>query len=177
MPIDRNGDQIAALTRPFHIQLLRLAHADANATLGLDAEFSLESVEVQRTLKMLATKVRSVADTTREDIRRLTGQGAEEGWGPSRLADEIAKLGEIASITRAELIAVTEAATGYSQGSLIRYKESGQVRGTEWLVTDPCPICEPLAGKVASLGEVFADGIDAPPAHPRCRCALAPVLT
>jgi hypothetical protein len=178
MTIDRNGDQIAALTRPFHIQLLRLAHRDANAVLGIDAVFDVESREVQQTLKMLATKVRSVAETTRDDIRRLTGQGAEEGWSPARLADEISKLGEIASASRAELIASTESAHGYEAGSHLRWKESGMVKGSEWLLgPNPCPDCEPLGGKVVPLGEAFAGNVVHPPLHPRCTCATAAVLT
>lgn len=177
MSIDRDGAQIAALMRKYHIRLLELATEDANTTLGIDAAFDLESEEVQDVLGMLAKKVRNVAETTKEDIRRLTGQAAEHGWSPADLAREIAKLGEIASTSRAELISRTEAAAAYSRGSLLRYAESGQVSGTQWLVTDPCPICAPLADAIAALGETFADGIDCPPAHPACRCALAPVLS
>jgi hypothetical protein len=76
------------------------------------------------------------------------------------------------------LIARTEAAAAYSRGSLLRYAQSGQVSGTEWLLgPEPCEICQPLGGTVAALGKSFAEGIDSPPAHPRCTCSLAPVLT
>jgi hypothetical protein len=172
VPIDRNGDQIVALTRPFHIQLLRLAHQDANAVLGIDAAFDLESREVQQTLKMLATKVRSVADTTRDDIRRLTGQGAEEGWGPARLADEIAKLGEIASASRAMVISRTEAANGYNHGAILRYEESGQVSGVEVLDGTNDEICAAANGQVWTLEEARANPIG----HPNCVRAFAPRL-
>jgi hypothetical protein len=172
MTIDRNGDQIAALTRPFHIQLLRLAHRDANAVLGIDAVFDLQSVEVQQTLKMLAKKVRSVADTTRDDIRRLTGQGAEEGWSPARLADEIAKLGEIASASRALTISRTESANGYNYGTILRYEESGQVDGVEVLDGTNDEICAAANGQTWTLDEARANPIG----HPNCVRAFAPRL-
>lgn len=178
MSIDHDGSQIAALMRKYHIRLLALAAEDATTTLGVDAAFDLENESVQDVLDLLGKKVRNVAETTRDDIRRLTGQAAEAGWSPAELAAEIAKLGEIASVTRAELIAVTESAAAYSRGSLLAYADSGQVRGTEWLLgPEPCEICQPLGGTVAALGEAFADDIESPPAHPRCTCALAPVLT
>lgn len=37
-----------------------------------------------------------------------------------------------------------------------------------------CPVCGPLAGRLVGLDEPFADGIDGPPAHPRCRCWVVP---
>jgi SPP1 gp7 family putative phage head morphogenesis protein len=35
-----------------------------------------------------------------------------------------------------------------------------------------CPVCQPLNGVQVRLGEPFTGGIDAPPAHPRCRCSV-----
>src|SRR5580765_6050004 len=131
MSIDHDGSQIAALMRPYHIRLLTLAAQDADNVLGIDATFDLQSVEVQDVLDMLAKQGRSVAETTKEDIRRLTGQAAAEGWSPADLAREIQALGEIASASRSELIARTESASAYSRGSLLRYEQSGQVSGTE----------------------------------------------
>jgi hypothetical protein len=175
--IDHDGSQIAALMRKYHIELLTLAADDADTTLGIDAAFDLEATEVQDVLDTLGKLIRNVADTTRADVQRLTGQAAEHGWSPADLAREIRALGEIASQTRAELIARTEAAAAYSRGSLLRYAQSGQVSGTEWLLgPEPCEICQPLGGTVAALGKSFAEGIDSPPAHPRCTCAISPVL-
>jgi hypothetical protein len=82
VPIDHDGSQIAALMRKHYIQLLELATDDANTTLGLDAAFDLEMPEVQDVLDTLAKQIRNVADTTRADVQRLTGQAAEHGWSP-----------------------------------------------------------------------------------------------
>ncbi len=55
------------------------------------------------------------------------------------------------------------------------------VVGKRWRVQrgqQVCPICEPLDGMVVTLDERFERAglsVDAPPAHPRCRCSLQPV--
>jgi SPP1 gp7 family putative phage head morphogenesis protein len=177
MPIDHDGSQIADLMRKYHIALLTLAAGDADTTLGIDAAFDLEMESAQQALDDRAKLIRSVAETTKEDVRRLTGQAAKEGWSIAELAQRIRDQGEIASQTRAELISRTETAAMYSKGSLIAYAASGQVSGTQWLATDPCPICAEFADKIIPLGEMFGEGIEHPPAHPACRCALAPVLS
>jgi SPP1 gp7 family putative phage head morphogenesis protein len=85
---------------------------------------------------------------------------------------------------RAETIARTETMTASNQGQLELWQQAvdeGQLTGTEekeWIVTDDtklCPICEPFAGqRVPMTGSFSADGleIDAPPAHPNCRCTI-----
>lgn len=171
-----DGDEIAELMQTYHISLLDTATGDAGTVLGVDLSFELSNPAVQRVLGKLAKKVRGVADTTRDEIRALVGRQADEGWSVDDLAQHIAGLAETSAPTRAMLIARTETATAYSQGSLLAYQESNVVAGTEWLVSDPCPICAALEGKTADLGEEFDDGIDAPPAHPACKCAVAPVL-
>ncbi len=49
--------------------------------------------------------------------------------------------------------------------------------GKRWVVQadDVCPLCSPLNGKVVPLDAPFADGVQHPPLHPRCRCSLEPV--
>lgn len=170
------GDDLAKLMRHRYLRALRLAYGDAATTLELDLAFDLDNPFVQEALDDLATEVRRVAETTREDIRVLIGKQADEGWSIDDLATEVEKLGEIQSPVRARLIAATETASAYSRGSILAYEESGVVDRLEWLTADPCPICEPLDGKLAELGEEFAPGIPYPPAHPGCRCAIAPVL-
>jgi hypothetical protein len=118
-----------------------------------------------------------VADTTRDDIAALVGISAQEGWSINDLAAEVLKLNEIQTPNRARLIARTETARAYSEGSLLGYADGG-IEETEWLVSDPCPICEPLSGRTAPIGAEFAPGIRVPgDPHPGCKCALAPVVT
>lgn len=184
MPIDPEqleldfGDEIARLMRRFYPLLISRAFGDASGVLGLDLAYDLDNPFVQEVLDRLAKRVRGVADTTRDDIRRLVGQGAEEGWSADDLAAAIRAAGDVASVSRSQAIARTEYASAYSQGSLLAYEESGVVTQVEWLAgPDECEdVCAPLNGKRVPLGEAFGDGIDFPPAHPNCRCALVPIV-
>lgn len=170
-----DGAAVAKLMQPFYRQLLKEAFADA-ADL-VDVTFSLDNPFVQTVLGSLAKQVKGVAETTKDEIRALVGRQADEGWSVERLQKEIRDKGEIASRSRALLVARTETAAAYSQGSIAAYQASGAVKQTEWLLgPDPCEICQALDGLKADLGEEFADGISAPPAHPNCTCALSPIV-
>lgn len=87
---------------------------------------------------------------------------------------------------RAETIARTETIAASNQGAMM-YWETLVQDGTiprerafkVWVVTPDdrlCPICEPLAGKEVPLADSFVSKVgmvNAPPAHPNCRCALS----
>lgn len=86
---------------------------------------------------------------------------------------------------RSEMIAVTETTNAFAQGNLATWRESGVVDGKRWqtAVDDRvCPICQPLQGMEVGLDEngftteAGGIGLEAPPAHVRCRCWLQPVV-
>lgn len=170
-----DGSAVATLMRAFHVALIKDAFGDAAGLV--DVTFALDNPFVQTVLKDLAKKVRGIAETTREDIQMLVGQQAGNGWSNEELAQAIRDQGITRSESRAMLIARTETAAAYSQGSIAAYRASGVVSQVEWLLgPDPCEICQGLDGARADLGEEFADGISAPPAHPNCTCALSPIV-
>ncbi len=74
---------------------------------------------------------------------------------------------------RADLVARTELATAYIEGQMAQYRKNGYSHG-RWSATGErtCPYCASREGVVYPLDEL--DG--AIPAHPRCRCTVAPVL-
>lgn len=170
------GEELASLLTVRYLQALAIAYGDAGEELEILLAFDVDNPRVQEILDELAHKVRRVAETTRDEIRALVGRQAAEGWSIDRLAEEIEGLAEIHAPRRARTIARTETASAYSRGSLAAYEESGVVTGVQWLTYDPCPICAPLDRQVAPLGEPFPGGIGFPPAHPSCRCAIAPVV-
>lgn len=178
MPLD-DGTELTGLFNRFFPFLLERAWGTALASVGVELAWDLDLPEVQEILEDMTLKhVQSIIKTTLDDVRRLAGQAADEGWSAATQAERLRELGVTASKTRAEAIAVTASAEAMSRGSLLAYARSGVVRGTEWLLAhNPCPeICEPLAGKVVPLGEEYAPGIRFPPAHVFCRCSLAPIL-
>lgn len=173
-----DGAAISALMRRFYPLLLAVSYRDASDVLQVDEiAFSLTNPLVQTILGELALEVRAVAETTRQQIRDIVGRGAEEGWGVDQLMSEIIGLAEIQTPQRAELIAITESAAAYSKGSIAAYRQSGVVLGMRWLAEgDACPICDPLDEILVELDEAWPGGVAHPPAHPRCRCAIAPYV-
>lgn len=87
-------------------------------------------------------------------------------------------------INRAETISRTETIAAASQGQLQAWEQAaadGLIRkdsGKTWLVTPDdlaCPICQGLDGVTIPRDEMFQTDfgpVDAPPAHPNCRCAM-----
>lgn len=99
-----------------------------------------------------------------ETIGQLTGRiRAASGFGEER----------------ARMIAVTEVTRAYATGNLAAWRASGVIERRRWNTNVDelvCSICGPLAGTVVALDEPFAEGIELPPAHPRCRCWSTPVV-
>ena len=137
-------------------------------------------------------EARSSAEYIAEHVRRL------------RASDELLTSREIArrltdnipglTLNRAISISRTASIWTYNEGAEQRYAEAG-VHMVEWLTTDDdllCESCEAMQGVRTSTGQpFFAAGerletdtrsldfdmdIRHPPLHPRCRCALIPVL-
>ena len=84
---------------------------------------------------------------------------------------------------RAQTIARTETMAAMNAGSLESYKQAQaeglleEDAGKEWMVTPDdalCEICAPMTEEAVPLNETFSNGLESPPAHPRCRCALGP---
>lgn len=133
-----------------------------------------------------AELVSQVDETTRDAIRDAVADGLAEGLTADEIADRIegiADSGGLAAFSeeRAALIANTEIANANSAGALAGYKEardSGVNVLKEWLTDDdPCDVCQENADAGAiELDDVFPSGDDAPSAHPRCLCAVSPVV-
>lgn len=81
---------------------------------------------------------------------------------------------------RSAMIARTESIRAYSQGRLTYAKEAG-ITHKEWQngVPGACEICTSNHGKVVRLDAMFpgiGGLVDAPPAHPNCRCRVQLVM-
>lgn len=118
----------------------------------------------------------------RDEIVQIVGEGASRGWGPKRLERDIRRALQGAKdpngITkrlgleqRAELIARTELATAYANGTL----RTAQARGIAYvrlLASNDertCPTCASRNGRVYPVDRITV------PLHPRCRCVLVEV--
>lgn len=120
--------------------------------------------------------VNGITETTR---RRLQQEIAQFVQNKESLPELIGRLEDVFGPVRAEIIGVTETTRAYAEGNRRAWKESGVIQKREWQTANDelvCPICGPLSGKVVGLDEPFPGGIDGPPAHPRCRCWVLPVV-
>lgn len=171
------GAGLGLLLRRLYVRAIPAAFGDVSAELGMDVAFDFANPRVQDVLDQLAEQVTNITDSTRADIQRLVGRAAEEGWTDEQLAMALEQLADVASRSRARLIARTEAATAYGAAQILAYRESGVVRQKEWLTgPNPCPVCEGLSGARANLDAPFIGNVQHPPAHPGCVCDVVAVL-
>lgn len=121
-------------------------------------------------------------EETQRRIARVIADGIENKRGIPGLIKDIEAECRLMGYnpmgdSRAEMIARTETADALEQSFLDRAGAMGWT-GKEWIVHDPCPVCQANA----DLGVIPMDSdeylntegehIQRPPAHPSCRCSL-----
>lgn len=120
-----------------------------------------------------------IDEGTRELLRGFVGEALDGGWSNSELASQIVEAFAF-SEARAETIARTELAFADVAGNMVAYRASNVVAGKRWLLSNDDGCCDDCEGNAAQgvidLEEDFESGDDAPPAHPNCRCDVAPVI-
>jgi len=78
-------------------------------------------------------------------------------------------------------ISRTEIIRASNQGTIEGWRQAddlGLISDTarkQWIAFDPCDICQDLDGTEVPWQDDFDGGIDAPPAHPNCKCACVMV--
>lgn len=163
-----SGAAVARLMAPFYRQLIESAFGDA-ADLGV--AFDLDNPFVQTVLGNLAKNIKGVAETTKDEIQRLVGMAADEGWSVEQLAKAIREKGEIASRGRALTISRTETGNAYNLGSVAAYRTAG-ITHVDVLDGDDDEPCASANGSRWTLEEAEAN----PLGHPNCTRAFSPVV-
>lgn len=161
-----------------------LQKRELRAARGYSFSFDKTNPRATSWAKQHAGKlVKQVAQTTRERIRELVESAFESQFDVDDLAREIR--GIIRDRDRALTIARTETMTAANQGQLQLWDQAKQKglltgkEGKEWITTPDdrlCPVCSPMNGEVVAMHKYFDVGgskVDAPPAHPNCRCVVA----
>ena len=149
-------------------------------TLTTDRPIYFEGPPVQAAIKYAqrraAKLVTAMDDETKQRLARIIADGIENKRGVPGLARDIRTQFDDMSRYRSKLIARTETADSLSQGAVDRMESMG-VTGKSWVTFHPCPICEENeAAGVIPMDSEFPSGHMRPPAHPACRCALAPAM-
>jgi len=137
--------------------------------------------------KNAAEKITMINETTREQIKRIITKGVEEGWSYNKMAEEIINRFEEFAVgqpqhhieSRAHLVAVTETAEAYEEGSRIAAQQiqaQGLLMQKSWLtvgdkrVSDGC--YENQRKGWIDLEDSFPSGHQRPPRFPGCRCTV-----
>lgn len=169
---DGFADEAEALLRRYYPQLLELAYSDAGDLLGDDSiRWDLSNPRVKDVIDGLAEKIRGVAESTKEDVRRWIEVGTEEGLSVDKIAEQIRSNAANISPSRALTIARTESAVAYSSGAILAYGDAGVTR-VEVLDGDEDEACAAANGQIWTLEEAMQEPI----AHPNCTRAFAPVV-
>jgi SPP1 gp7 family putative phage head morphogenesis protein len=122
----------------------------------------------------------SVTDTVKEELIVRLMAGVEQGLSAQEIAASFSEFFDGQSQWRALRIARTEVISGYAEGALAGYRQSGLVKMKQWLTAgdgtvDPECLMNEAQGAVP-LNSGFASGHSAPPVHCNCRCTLLPVI-
>ena len=116
--------------------------------------------------------VSQVTDTTRRKIQIAIRQSIEQGEDIDASIARIRQL--VANPIRAEMIAQTEAVTGYQAGLDLFAVESGAESSTWDALLNACHLCRPVDGITVAIGKDFTLGNGEkkkrPPGHVKCRC-------
>lgn len=161
-------------------QSFNVAGQQAFDELGISVAFDLKNEAMLQALADFGAQ--RVTGMNEETIRQLVGQlvtGAEAGESVTALGQRLVSQIEGMTTERAETIAITETAEAYGRASFETYSRNG-ITQTEWLTAanDVDDVCTGNASaSPIAIDANYPSGHRWPPAHPRCRCALAPVVT
>lgn len=120
--------------------------------------------------------LKGIEDHKLDQLARILADGVSHGDAPAKIATALRSL--VDDPKWAYRVALTETTRAVSSATLNRYAMNG-VSAKEWLSAGDQHVCTNLCepneeeGAVA-LDSAFPSGDDAPPAHPLCRCSLAP---
>jgi Phage portal protein/ParB-like nuclease domain len=139
-----------------------------------------DEARLQQLIDANAVRADGMASTRAERIAQMLDDASDEiASGGQVTEDDLAASLEDAMAGEAGLTAITQTEVTWSmaEAALGYYYRAG-VTTVMWQ-TDPgsniCPICvENEEAGWLPVGEPFPGGMDQPPQHPRCRCALIP---
>jgi hypothetical protein len=143
-----------------------------------DAEAAAKIATGPRLLQLLhqwgISIIQAISQTKLKDLAALISNALNTGKPASALAQDITSLLNVPA--RAQMIAQTELSRATAAATLDTYLRSGV--STKQVLVAPdervCKACWAAEDEGAiPLSQPFLSGVDAPPFHPSCRCALS----
>lgn len=146
------------------------------------AQLLLEPGGLERLLRESGVVSKLLADARVDQIGRVIGEGLANGDPPAKIGRRLAEL--FGDPSWAHMTALTETNRAMSRASVDQYRDAGMLYKGWMTAFDQrvCPICDNNAHwpdgwpRVVPIDENFPSGDPHPPGHPRCRCALIPIL-
>ncbi len=141
-----------------------------------------DPASVRAAANTTAALIRGEGAKFRDQLVQIVGEGATRGWGASRLelqirqalrgAKDPQRLTQRMGLEqRAALIARSELANAYAQGSLTRARTRGDAYVRVLASNDErvCPTCAARNGRIYPVDRLVL------PFHPRCRCVATSI--
>jgi len=177
---ERELSKFAEFTLPRITEMVKINGTSAYAELGIEGSFDVTNPRVVKWIKeRCGMLIKSISDTTRDKLRKTLSEGVANGESIPSLASRVSAVYDEAKGSRAKKIARTETIAASNQGALQAYDQSGVVEKKEWYCAideRTCEICSAMHKEVVDLHKNFSGGVDAPPAHPNCRCVILAVI-
>jgi SPP1 gp7 family putative phage head morphogenesis protein len=158
----------------------RVSEETRQAVNSLIARSFREGISARDTAKL----IRSIVGLTSQGAAAVANYNQRlvaTGTNPTRAQELSETYADKLLTVRSKTIARTEIMGAMNGGALEQARqrtEEGLYRDPrkKWLITPDeitCPVCRPLQGQVRRLHEAFSIGVQAPPAHPNCRCSIS----
>lgn len=164
---------------------------DADIEIDFDVQDTFAAERMRQRSLQSATEIE---DAVTDQVRNTLLEGQENGWGTSKMANELEDQFEDMSQNHAELVARTETLSSSREGSQAMAESTDVIQGKEWVATDDSRTRawhDAMDGTVESEDQDFVVprvSDDQPTDYPRstmvvggdqpfnCRCSQAPVL-
>lgn len=117
-----------------------------------------------------------LARTSERQIRTQIAEWIQNGLTLDNLIINLGR--QTFGRARAEAVVISEITRSYAEGNRAAWRESRVIQQMRWRTSADervCPVCAPLEGRTTILDGEFEGGMF-PPAHPRCRCWITPVV-
>lgn len=181
---------------PIMKELIEQHGEEALELLGSGIEYELLGEARKYLTKEPIKASKSFNDTTYTKVRKSLADGLEKGEGIPKLKKRIEKVYSGLEAYQLENIARTETSRAVGFATIDGYKQSGVVKGKQWIVAHDerlCDFCAEMDGKIVELEEDFFEegdtmtvgkeslkfeysDVPSQPLHNNCRCDLIPVL-
>lgn len=170
-------EQIAAILFRVSKNAIHSAGSLVGHTLGV--AFGPEAINLAALAyarRVLPEVVAQITKTSMEEFVLAFTEWHGSGYGIGVLERKLRNVYR----DRAAVIAATEVTRAFNGGNQMLWSESGVVTGKKWYTNVDefvCPVCSTLHEEVVGLQDAFSVGVYYPPAHPRCRCQMVPVVS